>query len=308
MYFLRQSTAVTVSFGPALLYSDGVTLVTNLVGTGSNQTENTSTGIRISKNGGAFAARHTTAGTSTYDAFGNYLVILDTTDTNTLGAMRMQFANAAAFCPIWMDFGIVPANIWDSWFAAVYQKVDLTQVLTVGLSATSAQLGVNVVNINSQTATAAAGVTFPASIASPTNITAGTITTTTNLTNAPTVGDFTATMKAATLARVTLVDTCTTNTDVSALRPKKNTAITAFSFSMVLASDGLTPATGLTITATRMLDGSGSFTACANSAVEVGSGVYTINLAAGDMNGNVVTLKFTAMTALQTVITFVTQP
>ncbi|SRR6266404_7355998 len=37
--------------------------------------------------------------------------------------------------------------------------------------------------------------TFPASIASPTNITAGTITTTTNLTNAPTAGDFTATMK-----------------------------------------------------------------------------------------------------------------
>lgn len=40
-----------------------------------------------------------------------------------------------------------------------------------------------------------AGVTFPATVASPTNITAGTITTVTNLTNAPTAGDFTATMK-----------------------------------------------------------------------------------------------------------------
>jgi hypothetical protein len=37
--------------------------------------------------------------------------------------------------------------------------------------------------------------TFPASVASPTNITAGTITTVTNLTNAPTAGDLTATMK-----------------------------------------------------------------------------------------------------------------
>jgi hypothetical protein len=45
--------------------------------------------------------------------------------------------------------------------------------------------------------TAAAGVTFPTSIASPTNITAGTITTVTNLTNAPTAGDLTATMKAS---------------------------------------------------------------------------------------------------------------
>jgi hypothetical protein len=48
-----------------------------------------------------------------------------------------------------------------------------------------------------QTVTAAAGVTFPSSVASPTNITAGTITTTTNLTNAPTAGDFTAAMKSS---------------------------------------------------------------------------------------------------------------
>lgn len=54
---------------------------------------------------------------------------------------------------------------------------------------------VNVKNVGNQTATAAAGVTFPGSIASPTNITAGTITTVTNLTNAPTAGDLTATMK-----------------------------------------------------------------------------------------------------------------
>lgn len=41
------------------------------------------------------------------------------------------------------------------------------------------------------------GVTFPATVASPTNITAGTITTVTNLTNAPTAGDLTATMKSS---------------------------------------------------------------------------------------------------------------
>lgn len=53
----------------------------------------------------------------------------------------------------------------------------------------------NVAQINSQTTSAAGSVTFPATIASTTNITAGTITTATNLTNAPTAGDFTATMK-----------------------------------------------------------------------------------------------------------------
>jgi hypothetical protein len=46
------------------------------------------------------------------------------------------------------------------------------------------------------TGTAASAVTkIQAGLATPTNITAGTITTTTNLTNAPTSGDFTATMK-----------------------------------------------------------------------------------------------------------------
>lgn len=114
--YLKQSTAITISFGPAVLNSDGVTYVTNLVGTGANQTENTSTGIRISKNGAALAARHATAGTSVYDAFGQYLVILDTTDTNTLGTLRMIYGNAAAFCPIFQDFMVLPANMWNSLF------------------------------------------------------------------------------------------------------------------------------------------------------------------------------------------------
>jgi hypothetical protein len=61
---------------------------------------------------------------------------------------------------------------------------------------------VDVETIKTQAVTAAAGVTFPTSIASPTNITAGTITTVTNLTNAPTAGDLTATMKASVNAEV----------------------------------------------------------------------------------------------------------
>lgn len=78
-------------------------------------------------------------------------------------------------------------------------------------------------------------ITFPttATLASTTNITAGTITTVTNLTNAPTAGDFTATMKAATLARVTLVDTLTTYTG--------NTVQTGDSFARIgVAGAGLT--------------------------------------------------------------------
>lgn len=56
------------------------------------------------------------------------------------------------------------------------------------------------------------GVTFPSTVASPTNITAGTITTVTNLTNAPTAGDFTAAMKTS-LSAATPV--CTVSGDFS---------------------------------------------------------------------------------------------
>ncbi len=67
--------------------------------------------------------------------------------------------------------------------------------VTGAVGSVTARVTANTDQLAGQTVTAAAGVTFPTSVASPTNITAGTITTVTNLTNAPTNGDLTATMK-----------------------------------------------------------------------------------------------------------------
>jgi len=64
-------------------------------------------------------------------------------------------------------------------------------------ASTGNPVAANATQFAGQTITAAAGVTLPSSVASPTNITAGTITTVTNLTNAPTAGDLTSTMKAS---------------------------------------------------------------------------------------------------------------
>jgi len=61
-----------------------------------------------------------------------------------------------------------------------------TAARTLAVDASGRALG-DLDTIKTQAVTAAAGVTFPTSIASPTNITAGTITTTTNLTNLPTI-------------------------------------------------------------------------------------------------------------------------
>lgn len=78
-----------------------------------------------------------------------------------------------------------------------FPPVNLYGIMGALVSATTAQLGVNAVQFGGQTVSAAAGVTMPATVASTTNITAGTITTVTNVTNAPTNGDLTATMKAS---------------------------------------------------------------------------------------------------------------
>lgn len=90
-------------------------------------------------------------------------------------------------------------------------------------------------------------------------------------------------------------------------RITKNTALAKFPFKMVDSTDHITAETGLTVTATRSLDGA-AFGACANSAAEIGSGWYYIDLAASDLNGNTVVLKFTATGADTREITIITQP
>jgi hypothetical protein len=100
---LLQSTAVVISFGPFLDKTDGVTLEVGLV----SAIDHATTGIFLSKNGGALTIRHATITASTYDAYGNYRVTLDATDTNTVGTLRVQFSEAATCLPVWQDFMVV---------------------------------------------------------------------------------------------------------------------------------------------------------------------------------------------------------
>lgn len=432
MKILRQSTAGQhIAFGPAVANTDGVTLVTNLVGTSANQLESTSTGIQLSKNGAAMAARHATAGTSTYRAYGFYDVILDATDSNTLGELLVAFSSPTTNMPIWEKFKVVPASVFDALatndagssgglFIAgsnaattvasltVSGDTILTGNFTVGgtttytvfnvstttnfagavtmpkglsitqsttnssglvitgngtaagiqctggtsghgasfvggatagdgivASATSSGHGINasaagtskhgiiatgssggtgdgikgvagtsgvgmrldsftvtanmvvtgnitengvalpttsdlptinvsggvieanVKQINGQTATAAAGVTFPSSIASPTNITAGTITTVTNLTNAPTAGDLTATMK--TSVQTAADSAVTANTYIATMKKyleaDQYTVTTTTPWSLVYIQAGTgAPGTGTTLMTKRLFD------------------------------------------------------
>ena len=87
MNILKQSTAATIKLGPFVDDTDGKTAETALT---IGQAD-----IRLSKNGGDIAQSHNATG-ATHDELGYYDIPLDTTDTGTLGRLRVLVSKAGA--------------------------------------------------------------------------------------------------------------------------------------------------------------------------------------------------------------------
>lgn len=102
--YLKQSTAATLVLGPFVDDTDGKTAETALT---ISQAD-----VRLSKNAGTYAQKNDT-GSASHMENGNYAVSLNTTDTNTLGRLRVSIHESGAL-PVWADFLIMPANVWDS--------------------------------------------------------------------------------------------------------------------------------------------------------------------------------------------------
>lgn len=81
--------------------------------------------------------------------------------------------------------------------------------------------------------------------------------------------------------------------------PLKNTALANVPIQMVLSSDSKSPATGLSPVLTRDIDGGGFAAKDAGTTItESGStGLYIVDLAAADTNGNIITYKLAVATA-----------
>lgn len=76
--------------------------------------------------------------------------------------------------------------------------------------------------------------------------------------------------------------------------PTQNAVFNNIYFLFVAASDHVTPVTGATGTAvTRSIDG-GAFGAATGTLAEVGNGIYQFDASAADMNGGIITFRFTA--------------
>lgn len=158
MRFLRTNTAVIVTVGPFYDKTDGVTIETALTITNERITLTADTDDGSAPTNILDNVTGATSGTSndlnyiTGNDAGMMQLELSAANTNRLGRMMLAITDAANHVPVFHEFMVVPALVYDTYFAA------------------------------------SGGATFPAAtLASTTNITAGTITTTTNLTNLPAI-------------------------------------------------------------------------------------------------------------------------
>ena len=179
---LRQSTSVDVPIGPFHDSTDGVTPETALTITQPD--------IRLKKNGAAWAQK-AAAQTLAHEENGYYEVTLDATDTNTLGLLRLAVVEAATI-PIWEDFHVVTANVWDTLFSTDNLDVSVIQWLgtTVATPGTAGVPSVDTLRVGGTVQTArdlgqgipnavpgAAGGIFIAGTNAATTITTGLTTT-----------------------------------------------------------------------------------------------------------------------------------
>ena len=145
MNILKQSTAATIKLGPFVDDTDGKTAETALT---IGQAD-----IRLSKNGGDIAQSNNTAG-ATHDELGYYDIPLNTTDTGTLGRLRVLVSKAGAL-PVWQDFLIVTANVFDTFCSTGSLNVNAASLSTDAITAASVKADA-VTKIQNGLATAAA--------------------------------------------------------------------------------------------------------------------------------------------------------
>lgn len=119
MKLLRQSTSVTPKVGPFLSTSDGATASTALTIAQADCILFTAQG--------AGAQKHSSTG-ATHDTQGYYGIPFDTTDTGTLGHLKLAINKSGAF-PVWDEWMVVTSAIYDSWIAGTgLQNVNINQI------------------------------------------------------------------------------------------------------------------------------------------------------------------------------------
>lgn len=335
--FLKQATASQVrAIGPFVDDTDAKTAETAL--TIAN------TDIKLIVNGGASANKN--SGGGTHRANGVYGVTFDATDTATVGEMKVSVSVAGAL-PFFDTWTVVEEAIYDLLFAAsATGAVSIaTGGITSASFAASAinnaalapDTGLKPDRANTAQAGGVSTITLDAAASAVDNyyrytqirITGGTgvgqtrrissyvgatrvatvdLAWSTVPDNTSTFVIFPAADGATEIAAAVLAAAVLTPISASiASNVKTNQALANFEF---LMTDNTlhAPATGLTVTCTRSIDGGAFAGGTLSGVTEISNGLYKVNFGASDLNGRVVVLRATATGCDDTFERLITQP
>ena len=137
--FIKQSTAYTFRFGPFVDDTDGKTAETGLTIEDSH--------VRVSKAGGNFIDKNESSNSS-HDEAGFYIVVLDATDTATVGELQIA-AHISGALPVFKTFQVVEEAIYDAIFAAsadLITKVDAIDTVVDAVLVDTGELQTDWVN------------------------------------------------------------------------------------------------------------------------------------------------------------------
>ena len=186
MRFLRTNTAVIVTVGPFYDKTDGVTIETGLTITNERitliaETDDGSAPTLVLDNiTGATAATSNDLNYITNGDSGHMQLELSAANVNRLGRMSLSITDAANHVPVFHEFMVLPAMIYDAFILGT-DVIDssMTQILGTAVStpATAGILDVNVKNMNNVAGTpittikAVQGLTTADVVTTATNVT-----------------------------------------------------------------------------------------------------------------------------------------
>lgn len=133
MRFLRQNTAVRITVGPFFDKTDGITPETALTVTNCKLTLMVDDDDGTACNLVLDAAATASGGNNdmvhvTNDDAGFYDLELTQAQTNYVGRAMLAITDAANHCPVFHEFMIVPANVYDSLFGTDKLQVDSVEI------------------------------------------------------------------------------------------------------------------------------------------------------------------------------------
>ena len=274
---LKQSTAATTIVGP-ILDSAGAVYTGAVIGD-----------LNITKNG--TTAAMAAAATLTHDHNGHYILVLTSGNTDTLGRLDIT-VNKNTYA--------MPPKVFEVLSAAMFDAIVTNGTLSTHTAAdvwlsgsrtlTALDEDTTVIDIDGTTIGAVLGAVGSV-IGNVGGNVVGSVASVTGNVGGNVVGS---------VASVVAAVATTSNV-------KKNQALANFEFLMT-DSTNHAPATGLTVTCTRSIDGAAFGAGTLANIAEVANGIYKVDFGAGDLNGNVITLKATATGADTSFERVVTQP